>query len=106
MTPQIKTIVDLTTAIKNNKNVLIKCMTQVCGPCKKMVPIVSSVLTRRNVDLFEIDIENCDQEVVEKMGVRTVPTFVKYTGSIKVDVIAGMQFAPAFSSWLDKNTEV
>lgn len=79
----------------NNKPTLLDFSATWCGPCKQMLPIVTELSNQYNglVDMYKVDIEE-ENELTEKFGIRSVPTFIlidkngkqqKFSGSMSKD---------------------
>jgi thioredoxin 1 len=63
-------------AIRNNKILILYFTGAFCGPCKRIKPILSSLVQKyhRQLVLYNVDISVVD--LVDHFNVRAVPTFV------------------------------
>lgn len=59
-----------------------------CGPCKALTPVIHEVLND-DVKLTEINIEEDDEDLCAKFGIRSVPTVVKLVDGVEVSRFVG-----------------
>ena len=82
MTFSPKTLEELNTYSKNNSSrlIVIDFKATWCGPCKTIKPYIEYLKENyKNVDFFEIDIEDEDTETItSNFDIKKVPTFVYY----------------------------
>lgn len=60
-----------------------------CQPCKALKPhlVQASTATERNI--YIVDVEKVDQDLVAKYAVRSVPTVIVYEGDDSWSVVTG-----------------
>ena len=82
MTFSPKSIEELTTYSKNNstKLIVIDFKATWCGPCKTIKPFIEYLKDNyKNVDFYEIDIEDEDTETITNtFDIKKLPTFIYY----------------------------
>jgi thioredoxin 1 len=65
-------------AVSSAKKCLVDFYATWCGPCKAMNPVLESVENELGSDLiFKIDVDK-NRDLVEKLGIRSVPTFILF----------------------------
>jgi thioredoxin 1 len=72
-------------AVSSAKKCLVDFYATWCGPCKAMNPILESVETELGSDLiYKIDVDK-NRDLVEKLGIRSVPTFIFFENGLEVE---------------------
>jgi thioredoxin 1 len=72
-------------AVSSAKKCLVDFYATWCGPCKAMNPILESVETELGSDLiYKIDVDK-NRDLVEKYGIRSVPTFIFFENGLEVE---------------------
>jgi len=86
----------------NNKPTIIDFSATWCGPCKQMLPIVTELSNEYNgiVDIYKVDIEE-ENELTEKFGIRSVPTFVLIDKNGKHEKFSGSMSKEKMKSYID-----
>jgi len=65
-------------AVSSAKKCLVDFYATWCGPCKAMNPVLESVEEELGSDLiYKIDVDK-NRDLVEKLGIRSVPTFILF----------------------------
>lgn len=80
---------DLDKILEENQRVLLYFWASWCGPCKMTAPVVEEV--RRyvsDVKIVKINVEE-DKEIVESIGISSIPAFVYYKNGQLVNRITG-----------------
>lgn len=76
---------------------LLKFEANWCGPCQQLKPIVTEVLAGHgtDVELKTINVDDPDnQALVQRHGVRAIPTLVLLEGDVVVNIHRGMPGKP------------
>jgi thioredoxin 1 len=72
-------------AVSSAKKCLVDFYATWCGPCKAMNPVLESVETELGSDLiYKIDVDK-NRDLVEKLGIRSVPTFIFFENGLEVE---------------------
>lgn len=73
---EVNTLEELQTAINNNSNVIIDVWASWCGPCKMMLPMVSSIVTEdTTLTLVKVNADEATG-IAKQYNVRSLPTFI------------------------------
>ena len=88
---QIKTISELNEALNKDDNLhIIKFYATWCGPCRMLHNIINNIEpTYENVTFYEIDIDDCEEELLERYSISSIPVLLFYKGSLQVDRTLG-----------------
>lgn len=88
---QIKTISELNEALNKDDNLhVIKFYGTWCGPCRMLHDIINNIEpTYENVTFYEIDIDDCEEELLEQYSISSIPVLLFYKGSFQVDRTLG-----------------
>ena len=100
---QITSLADSTfcDATTTNKNVVVKCYTPWCGPCKSMsamYKVVATGSTNTDTVFAEIDVDE-NHTVSDMYGIKNVPAFLffkngelvqKHLGTVQIDAFKKM----------------
>lgn len=76
---------------------LLKFEADWCGPCQQLKPIVTEVLAGHgaDVELKTINVDDPDnQALVQRHGVRAIPTLVLLEGDVVVNIHRGLLGKP------------
>ena len=77
-------------AVSSAKKCLVDFYATWCGPCKAMNPVLESVETELGSDLiYKIDVDK-NRDLVEKLGIRSVPTFILFENGEEKERKSGM----------------
>lgn len=77
-------------AVSSAKKCLVDFYATWCGPCKAMNPILESVETELGSDvIYKIDVDK-NRDLVEKLGIRSVPTFILFENGEEKERKSGM----------------
>jgi thioredoxin 1 len=81
---------DFESAVSSAKKCLVDFYATWCGPCKAMNPVLESVETELGSDLiYKIDVDK-NRDLVEKLGIRSVPTFILFENGEEKERKSGM----------------
>ena len=47
-----------------------------CNPCKSLAPVLDKVASERGIDIVKVNIEDDEEELSVRHGVRNIPTVV------------------------------
>jgi thioredoxin 1 len=86
---QLKTYDELIRAISVPGGVIVKFSASWCGPCRQIKPIFED-LSRKvpTVAFYEVDVDEA-QEMTEKVGITTMPTFLVFQNGKQIDGFLG-----------------
>lgn len=74
---KLKTIEEYNDFVASNPINLIKIGAEWCGPCRVLQnTLVKVALTNPNIRFREIDVDDCDEELVNTLGVRNIPVMI------------------------------
>lgn len=74
---KLKTVEEYNDFVASNPINLIKIGAEWCGPCRVLQnTLVEVALTNPNIRLREIDVDDCDEELVNTLGVRNIPVMI------------------------------
>lgn len=88
---KIRTKEEFDASIESNKCVCIKLYGEWCGPCKVLATTLASMDDIEGLSVYEIDVDDCDEEIINSLSVRGVPTMILYKDGFQVNRINGMQ---------------
>jgi len=75
----IKRLEELKSLIGENEKVVVKFGAEWCGPCKMMEKTLASLEEELpDVKFAHIDVEECDQEIVEEYSIMNLPTVILF----------------------------
>ncbi len=74
----------------NNDKKAVACFSATwCIPCKKIKPLYQSFSKKySNIKFYEIDIDE-DEQLVNEMNVKSIPTFVFFENGKKINELVG-----------------
>ncbi len=77
----------------NNDKKAVACFSATwCIPCKKIKPLYQSFSKKySNIKFYEIDIDE-DEQLVNEMNVKSIPTFVFFENGKKINELVGSDF--------------
>lgn len=83
---------------------LVYCTASWCGPCKTFSPVMNKVSLSFNSMLrsIRVDVETL-QEMVERYGIRSVPTLLLFREGHVIEASIGVQSYEQLSHWLFKH---
>jgi thioredoxin 1 len=77
-------------AVASSKKCVVDFFATWCGPCRAMNPVLENVESELGEGkIFKIDVDQ-NRDIVEKLGIRSVPTFIFYENGVEVDRKSGM----------------
>lgn len=90
----ITTSSELSSIIKNNKDIIINCGLTHCTPCKKIYPIFEQYAEKNdNITFCKITLDNCseynDDYFREFLNLKKFPTFILISNSNILDQFIG-----------------
>ncbi len=74
----VATLSELNDITQGNDSVVVKFWADWCQPCKRLKPHFDMAASKSSAIFVNIDIENCDAEILEKYGIRSVPTVLHF----------------------------
>jgi thioredoxin 1 len=77
------------TAITSTKKCLVDFYATWCGPCKAMNPVLESVSSETDSEIYKVDVDT-NRDLVEKLGIRSVPTFILYEDGKEIERKTGI----------------
>lgn len=83
---EIKTKEELQEAINNNKEIVVKWGAEWCSPCKMLEKTLSEM---NEIATAVIDVESCDQSMVEEYSIQNVPVLDYFINGEKVNRTIG-----------------
>ncbi len=87
------------TAVKD-RNVLVDFSASWCGPCRMLHPQLEQLAAEMDGwDFYEIDVDEA-QEEAGKLGIRSVPTMIAYSGGREIDRLVGFRDKASLKSQL------
>lgn len=88
---EIKTKQELQDIIESNSNSIIVCKfsAQWCGPCKQLTKIITDLEDIDNIIFTEVDVDECDNSLVEEYQVMNIPQMVYFKQGEEVDKTVG-----------------
>lgn len=80
---------DLREVLKSGETVIIDFYTKWCGPCKVIAPFFEQLEKEfPHIVFAKCDCEN-SEDVSDGLGVKSIPTFIKFVNGKKDSVISG-----------------
>lgn len=87
---QIKTKEEFEQAIKSDKITVFKFFGAWCGPCKVLSSVMEAMPDVEGVTIYEIDVDDCDEEIVANASIRNIPTLLFYKEGFQQGRLCGM----------------
>eukprot|EP00672_Neobodo_designis_P017211 CAMPEP_0174849650 /NCGR_PEP_ID=MMETSP1114-20130205/16687_1 /TAXON_ID=312471 /ORGANISM="Neobodo designis, Strain CCAP 1951/1" /LENGTH=100 /DNA_ID=CAMNT_0016084029 /DNA_START=51 /DNA_END=353 /DNA_ORIENTATION=- len=76
-------------ALNNNAHVVLDCYADWCGPCKMIAPELDRLAKENpHVKVIKIDVD-AEEDLAQALGIEAMPTFIKFIGGDKKDVVQG-----------------
>lgn len=89
---EVKTVDELQKIINESGVVLLKVSASWCGPCKLVKEYVNEIEKERgDVTFVDVDVDECDEELVDELGVRGVPMIKVYKEGKETSSTVGLQ---------------
>ncbi|AJQ93094.1 thioredoxin [Gynuella sunshinyii] len=75
-----------------------------CGPCKMVAPVLDALKEdyEGQINIVKVNADN-EPEILNRFGVRGIPTLMMFRDGQPVDVTVGAQPASALRSMIDKH---
>lgn len=91
--------------VENTEHLIVKFEADWCGPCKAVAPVIEEESTKNpGTGFIAVDIEEDGFEpVLSELGVRSVPTVVRFNKGEKVSEIVGSFTRAYFRDFLKKD---
>lgn len=75
-----------------------------CGPCKQLERVIHNVeITNNQYTFYDIDIDDCDNEIIDEFNIMSVPVTLFYKGGLLVDKVLGSINEPTLNNLLNVN---
>ncbi len=102
---KLKTVEELSNIIENSENLVIfKFGGEWCGPCKMLEHTISEIEgTLENVQFYEIDVDEADEELIEKYQIQSIPVLLFFNEGLQVDRITGARGKSELLELIEKN---
>jgi len=89
---EVKTVDELQKIINESGVVLLKVSASWCGPCKLVKEYVNEIEKERgDVTFVDVDVDECDEELVDELDVRGVPMIKVYKEGKETSSTVGLQ---------------
>ena len=89
---EVKTVDELQKIINESGVVLLKVSASWCGPCKLVREYVNEIEKERgDVTFVDVDVDECDEELVDELGVRGAPVIKVYKEGKETSSTVGLQ---------------
>ncbi len=76
--------------INGSKQVVVDFWAPWCAPCRDLAPRLDEILKNfPDVKLIKINIDTDDQEIAKSVGIRAIPTLVRYVEGKRFDTMTG-----------------
>lgn len=70
-----------------------------CGPCKMLMPELSDLVKKIDVNVYKINVDN-NPDVARKYGIMTIPTLVLYKEGKIVNKHSGYRTSDDLVEWI------
>ena len=102
---ELKTVEELSSIIENSENLVIfKFGAEWCGPCKMLERTISELEgTLENVEFYEVNVDEADEELIEKYQIQSVPVLLFFNEGLQVDRITGARGKSELLELINKN---
>ncbi len=70
-----------------------------CGPCKMLMPELSDLVKKIDVNVYKINVDN-NPDVAKKYGIMTIPTLVLYKEGKIVNKHSGYRTSDDLVEWI------
>lgn len=79
---KIKTLEEYNAFTSENNDCIVKVGAVWCGPCRVLEKTLHDIESEQDaIKIAEIDADDCDEELMTKLGVRNIPImFIKHNG--------------------------
>lgn len=85
-----------------NKNILVDCYADWCGPCRALTPMLEKISSEYpNVEFVKINIDE-DHETVMQFGITSIPMVIIFDGEEMIEMIKGANPEKIYREILDK----
>lgn len=97
----INTIEEYKNGLKENNKVIVKLSSLACGPCRLLQTVLSS-LAEQEINGYVCLLVDVDDspEITEELGIRALPTLVKFKNGVEVDRTVGASNKKDLVKWL------
>lgn len=80
---------------------IVKIGTSCCGPCGLVEKNLESIeASYPNIIFVKIDAEECDEELLDKLNIRNVPTILLYDNGEVINKVCGVQTVDQLKEFL------
>lgn len=70
-----------------------------CGPCKMLMPELSDLVKKIDVNVYKINVDN-NPDIAKKYGIMTIPTLVLYKEGKIVNKHSGYRTSDDLVEWI------
>lgn len=70
-----------------------------CGPCKMLMPELSDLVKKIDVNVYKINVDN-NPDIAKKYGIMTIPTLVLYKDGKIVNKHSGYRTSDDLVEWI------
>lgn len=99
-----KELDDIIHSMNSDSLCVVKIGASWCSPCKQLERVIHNVETSNDQYLFyDIDIDDCDTEIIDTFNIMSVPITLFYKGGLLVDKVLGSITEPMFNNLLITN---
>lgn len=70
-----------------------------CGPCKTLDKTLEKV---KNIEIEKIDVDECNGDLLQEKGIRSVPVLIFYDGILEVDRTIGAVSLDTINNIIEK----
>jgi thioredoxin 1 len=70
-----------------------------CGPCKTLDKTLEKV---KNIEIEKIDVDECDGDLLQEKGIRSVPVLIFYDGVLEIERTVGAVSLETINNIIEK----
>ena len=103
---ELKTVeeLDKLLAEQGNTLVIVKIGATWCSPCKMLERTISEIEpTLENVEFYGVDVDEAEEELIEKFQVQSVPVLLFFNEGLQVDRVIGARGKSELLELVEKN---
>ena len=103
---ELKTLEELNKLLSKQGNTLavVKIGATWCGPCKMLEHTISEIEpTLEGVEFYGVDVDEAEEELIEKFQVQSVPVLLFFNEGLQVDRVIGARGKSDLLELINKN---